>query len=57
LISQIKKNINIPIICGGGIDSVDKLVNCWKAGCDIVVVGNALESNPELIFDLKSTGK
>jgi len=52
IIHAVKSNINIPLIVGGGIDSVEKLSLAVYAGADIVVVGNALESDPDLLIDL-----
>lgn len=52
LISIIKKNINIPLITGGGVRNTQQASEAWKAGADILVVGNALEKNPKLIKQL-----
>ncbi|MFN5181860.1 MAG: geranylgeranylglyceryl/heptaprenylglyceryl phosphate synthase [Bacteroidota bacterium] len=52
VLRSVKNHINLPIICGGGIDSKDKIEYCWLNGADLVVVGNALEKKPELLFDL-----
>ena len=52
MINQVKRNINIPLIAGGGIDSAEKAKRCWNAGADIIVVGNAIEKNIELITEI-----
>ncbi len=49
MISAIKKEIKIPLIIGGGLRTSDDILDAWNAGADIVVVGNALEKEPELI--------
>lgn len=52
MINLVSKGINIPLIIGGGINSVEKaLANC-KAGADIIVVGNSIEKNLILLEDI-----
>jgi putative glycerol-1-phosphate prenyltransferase len=49
MIQQVAKNIQIPLVVGGGITTPEKaLANC-VAGADIIVVGNAIEKDPSLI--------
>ncbi|MFD1293309.1 geranylgeranylglyceryl/heptaprenylglyceryl phosphate synthase [Lutibacter holmesii] len=45
LISEVKKNISIPLIVGGGIKSTEQLNNAYKNGADLVVIGTAFENN------------
>ena len=49
LVKSLKKQISIPIIVGGGIDSVKKVQQVINAGANIVVIGNALEKNVFLL--------
>ncbi len=49
MITEIRKNTEVPIICGGGIRSSEDIQSKWDAGADIVVIGNAFEENPNLI--------
>ena len=51
-IKSVKKEIKIPLICGGGIDTAQKCKAYWTSGGDVVVVGNAIENNPALINEL-----
>jgi len=51
MIRKVKENISIPLIVGGGIRNVDAAEKAAKAGADIIVVGNAIEENIELIPD------
>ncbi|MDG2086420.1 MAG: geranylgeranylglyceryl/heptaprenylglyceryl phosphate synthase [Flavobacteriales bacterium] len=54
MIATVSKSIDAPLIIGGGINSGEKaLVNC-KAGADIIVVGNAIEKNEDLISEISS---
>jgi phosphoglycerol geranylgeranyltransferase len=48
-IAAVKKNIETPLIVGGGINTVEKAQAAWQAGADIIVIGNAIENNPEFI--------
>lgn len=52
LISTIRKNVSIPIICGGGIRTPEAAMQACEAGADIIVVGNAIESDQSLATDL-----
>jgi len=49
MISQVKKEINIPLIVGGGITGPGKAKEALNAGADVIVIGNAIEKNPDLI--------
>ncbi|MCR6720454.1 MAG: geranylgeranylglyceryl phosphate synthase family protein [Chitinophagaceae bacterium] len=49
MISSVAKSIQSPLIIGGGITDPEKAyLNC-KAGADVIVVGNAIEKDPQLI--------
>lgn len=52
LINQVKKNISTPLMVGGGIRSAGQLTDIYEAGADIIVAGNAIEEDPELIIEL-----
>lgn len=51
MISEVKRNINIPLIIGGGIQSKQQLDKVYSAGADLVVIGTAFEKN-ELFFNV-----
>jgi phosphoglycerol geranylgeranyltransferase len=44
VISAVKKNVNIPIIVGGGITLKEQAVNAAAAGASIIVTGNVIET-------------
>jgi len=46
MIKQVKKNIQGPLIIGGGLDSAYKVKTALDAGADLVVIGNGLQKNP-----------
>jgi putative glycerol-1-phosphate prenyltransferase len=52
-ITLVKKNINIPLIIGGGIRSKKQLKNAFNAGADLVVIGTAFEKDETFFEDLK----
>lgn len=57
MIREVKKNISIPLIIGGGIVSAEMAKNSCEAGADIIVVGNAIEKAPSLISEIAQTVK
>lgn len=50
-IAAVKRELNIPLIVGGGIRETGQLKNALDAGADMVVVGNAFEQSPEKISE------
>lgn len=54
IISKVKKELNIPIIVGGGIRTKNELELAYKAGADLVVVGTAFEKDETFFEDLKN---
>ena len=57
MIQTIKRPISIPLIVGGGIKNYKDLENAWIAGADIVVIGNAIEKNKDLIQSINKRMK
>lgn len=52
MIAKVSKSIDVPLIIGGGIIEPEKAyLNC-KAGADVIVVGNAIEKDPNLIKEM-----
>jgi len=52
MISEVRKNISSPLIVGGGIKSDEQAEKIFLAGADILVAGNGVEQNPDLIASL-----
>ena len=52
MISAVKKHLNIPLIIGGGIISVEQVKSAYDAGADIVVIGNAIEKDVNFISEI-----
>lgn len=57
MIKAVRQQVNIPIIVGGGIRTPEKVIDVYRAGADMVVIGNALEKDPALIFELTSAAR
>lgn len=52
MIEKVSQSISVPLIIGGGITDPEKAyLNC-KAGADVIVVGNAIEKDESLIFEI-----
>jgi geranylgeranylglyceryl phosphate synthase family protein len=49
VISSTRKNISLPLIVGGGINTAEEAEEVFNAGADMVVVGTAVEKNPTLV--------
>lgn len=49
MIEAVGKSIEVPLIVGGGIKTPEKADEAYKAGADILVIGNAIEKDHNLI--------
>lgn len=54
IISSVKRQLNIPLIVGGGIRTKSAMNDAYNAGADLVVIGTAFENNEEFFEDLKA---
>jgi len=52
MISTVRKSVNVPLIVGGGINTSQKAFNALEAGADLIVIGNALEKDPNLLTEI-----
>ena len=52
MIKQVSNQINIPLIVGGGICNAQKAIDNCNAGADLIVVGNAIEKNADIILEI-----
>ena len=53
VIKQVSQELNIPLIVGGGIRTMEQIENAYDAGADMVVIGTAFEENSAFFEDLK----
>jgi len=47
MVRAVRQHTQVPIIVGGGIRSARQATEIWAAGADVVVIGNAIEHDPE----------
>mgnify|MGYP000739980126 CR=1 FL=1 len=52
MIASVRKSVAIPLIVGGGINTARKAITALEAGADMIVVGNALEKDPDLLTEV-----
>lgn len=52
MIKTVSKGTSIPLIVGGGIKTPEKAQANAAAGADLIIVGDAIESNPSLIGEM-----
>lgn len=55
MIKAVRQSTSTLLFTGGGIHTARELEECFNAGSDVIVVGNALEQNPELIKEFANT--
>ena len=55
IISSVRKAISVPLIVGGGINTKERAQRALQAGADIIVMGNALEKNPNLLIEVSNS--
>ncbi len=53
IISHVKKELNIPLIVGGGIKNKKQLEDAYNSGADLVVIGTAFEEDETFFEQLK----
>lgn len=52
MIRNVKNNITVPLLVGGGITTIADVEMCFEAGADLVVIGNKIESDIDFLLDL-----
>ena len=53
MIRKVSTTVDLPLIVGGGIDSIEKAQAAFAAGADVIVVGNAIERDPSFLIELE----
>ncbi len=54
MIHAVKNQITIPLIVGGGISTTEDIEKAYKAGADVVVIGNKIEEDIDFLLDIKN---
>jgi phosphoglycerol geranylgeranyltransferase len=52
MITSVRKAVNVPLIVGGGINTAQKAISALEAGADLIVIGNALEKDADLLTEV-----
>ncbi|WP_181304874.1 geranylgeranylglyceryl/heptaprenylglyceryl phosphate synthase [Rufibacter sp. XAAS-G3-1] len=52
MIQAVRQAVSVPILVGGGVNTPEKAEAAWKAGADILVVGNHIEKSPQFISEV-----
>ncbi len=53
IIKKVKAEIQVPLIVGGGIKSIQQLESAYQSGADMVVIGTAFEEDESFFDDLR----
>jgi phosphoglycerol geranylgeranyltransferase len=51
IISEVKKNITIPLAVGGGLRNRQEISAAFNAGANLIILGNGCENNPDLLTE------
>lgn len=49
MVKKVRETIRVPLIVGGGVREPETAKALWQSGANVVVVGSALEENPNLL--------
>lgn len=52
MVSAVRRALEIPLMTGGGIRTVEKAIENCRAGADVIVIGNVLEEHPDLVLEM-----
>jgi putative glycerol-1-phosphate prenyltransferase len=52
MVSGVSRKVKLPLIIGGGIRDANSAVNLYKAGADLLVIGNGAEDNSGIIAEI-----
>ncbi len=54
MIEKVSKNVDIPVIVGGGIRSAEAIRAASGAGADMLVIGSAFEEDPSFLKEVEN---
>ncbi|QHT68158.1 geranylgeranylglyceryl/heptaprenylglyceryl phosphate synthase [Rhodocytophaga rosea] len=52
MIASVRKSVDVPLIVGGGIRSAEEAAEVMEAGADVIVIGNGIEKNLNLLAEV-----
>lgn len=51
IITKVARSISLPLVVGGGLNSISRINLALEAGADMIVIGNALEKDQSLLIE------
>lgn len=51
IVKAVRDNVSIPVAVGGGIRKGKEVEELYNAGADLIILGNGVEKNPQLLRD------
>ncbi|ARS37111.1 geranylgeranylglyceryl/heptaprenylglyceryl phosphate synthase [Pontibacter actiniarum] len=54
MVAAVREAVELPLIVGGGINTVEKAAETLGAGADVIVIGNHIEKNPGFLAEVSS---
>jgi putative glycerol-1-phosphate prenyltransferase len=51
VIRAVRENISVPLAVGGGIRNKKEVEKIFKAGANLIILGNGCEKNPDLLVE------
>lgn len=54
MVEAVRAAVDVPLLVGGGIRTAEQAAERLQAGADVLVVGNAVERDPELIREMQA---
>lgn len=51
IVKAVRDNVSIPLAVGGGIKSKNEVKEIFKTGANLIILGNSVENNPDLLID------
>jgi len=52
MIKAVKRNISVPLVIGGGLNTPRKAKDALEAGADVIVIGNAAQKNLSILAEV-----
>ncbi|TYZ11493.1 geranylgeranylglyceryl/heptaprenylglyceryl phosphate synthase [Hymenobacter lutimineralis] len=52
MIEAVRQAVDVPLVVGGGINTVEKAQAALNAGADVIVVGNQIEKDPSFLGEV-----
>lgn len=54
MIRAVREAVEVPLVVGGGINTVEKARAALEAGADVIVIGNQIEKAPQFLAEMSS---